>query len=407
MKRKIIVIGGGAAGFFGAISAKIHFPESEVIILEKNRTVLNKVRVSGGGRCNLTQDDTKSFSELVSGYPRGQKFLRKVFEQWNHKQTADWFRGQGVALKTEPDSRMFPASDSSETIIDCLYAAITKHRIQIHTSCGVSSIEKTENGYKVLLQNKEEMLADRILITTGGNPQALGYQWISQLGHQISPPVPSLFTFNIPDSPFKELMGVSVSNALVKIAGTKLSQEGGLLITHWGLSGPAVLKLSAWGARVFAEHQYQFKALINWNADLKSITLQEELIANRKLMALKLVEANPLHGLPNRLWRTLTSLASIPPTMRWADIPTKNLNRLVEKLTNFEVEISGKTTFKEEFVTCGGVVLNEVNPNTLESLKCTGIYFAGEVLDIDGITGGYNFQSAWSTAWVAGKNIGN
>lgn len=402
----IIVVGGGAAGFMGAITAAETFPEAKVTILEKSRTVLGKVRVSGGGRCNVT-NAAPSIPELVKGYPRGAKFLRPLFEVFNNQHTIEWFESRGVALKTEPDGRMFPTTNDSETIIDCLLKAAQNARVQVRTSAGVTQIEPQDKNFKITLQSGEAIDCQRVLITSGGHPQLSGYDWLAQLGIEIVLPVPSLFTFNVPKIPLKDLMGVSVGAVGVKMAGSKLTETGPLLFTHWGVSGPAVLRLSAWGARELSDKNYQFVSLINFT-NRKPNEIQEQLTDFQRDVAWKgkFVPTQAPFGLPQRLWKQLVELSNIPDTMRWADLPAKNLHRLVEHLTNFQLEVQGKTTFKEEFVTCGGVNLNGLHAKTLESRQVPGLFFAGEVLDIDGITGGYNFQAAWTTGYVAGKNMG-
>lgn len=402
---QIIVIGGGAAGFMGAITAAESFPLAKVTILEKNRGVLNKVRISGGGRCNVT-NAAPTIPELVKGYPRGAKFLRPLFEIFNNQHTIQWFEKRGVTLKTEPDGRMFPTTNDSETIVDCLIKSAQRANVNIRTSTDVVEIIKTEAGFDVLLRTGEIIPATAVLVTSGGHPQLSGYEWLLKAGATIEAPVPSLFTFNIPTSPLKELMGVSVGNTAVKMAGSKLSETGALLFTHWGISGPAVLRLSAWGARELSSKNYQFISLINFT-NKKSNEVMQQLVDFQRDAAWrgKFVATQAPFGLPHRLWKQLVELSNIPDTMRWADMPAKNLNRLVEHLTNFQFEVQGKTTFKEEFVTCGGVNLNGIHPKTMESRDVSGLFFAGEVLDIDGITGGYNFQAAWTTGYIAGSHL--
>jgi predicted Rossmann fold flavoprotein len=405
-KKHIIVIGGGAAGFFGAISAATHFPDAQVTILEKNRTVLNKVRISGGGRCNVTHAcfDDKALSKF---YPRGGSFLRPLFKQFNANDTVEWFEKQGVKLKTEADGRMFPITDSSETIIDCLLKNIRQKHILVKTSEGVKAIQPPKkNGFwEIELLSGAKIEADAILITSGGNPQTTGYQWLADLGLKIIEPVPSLFTFNVPNSPFLSLSGVAVPQASVRIAGKKLMQTGALLVTHWGFSGPAVLKLSAWAARELAEMNYQFTLLINWLGEVTETQLRENLAEYKKQNPKKQIASNALFNLPSRLWKMLTQLSEVGEELRWIDISPKQLNKLVENLINCPQQVNGKSTFKEEFVTAGGIDLAEINPETMESKQHKGLFFAGEVLDIDAVTGGFNFQAAWTTAFVAGKNM--
>ncbi len=405
MQQQIYIIGGGAAGFMAAITAAETFTDAKVTILEKNRTVLNKVRVSGGGRCNVT-NGAESVALLCKGYPRGAKFMRKPFEQFNNQDIVKWFASRGVQLKIEPDGRIFPVSDNSQTIIDALTQAADKANVSVRLSAGLSRINVLEVGFELELLTNEKRYANQVIVTTGGNPQRSGYDWLANLGHSIVPPVPSLFTFNVPSPTFHELMGVAVQNAKIRIAGSKLESTGPLLFTHWGLSGPAVLKASAWGARELADRNYEFMALVNFTDFQSNEAARLELTKNRTDLQFrnKLIKSQAVSSLPSRLWAKLVAMSDIPDTMRWVDLPAKNLNRLTEYLTNCAFEVRGKTTFKDEFVTCGGIDLSEIDGNTMESKKHKGLFFAGEVLDIDGITGGYNFQSAWTTGYLAGKN---
>ena len=401
-----IIIGGGAAGFMAAITAAESFPDTKVTILEKNRTVLNKVRVSGGGRCNVT-NAVASIADLCNGYPRGAKFLRPLFQKFNNHDTMKWFEDRGVRLKAEPDGRIFPKSDDSQTIIDCLQNEAYRLKINVETSVGVNKIEIVENGFELKLLNGSCILADKVIVASGGHPQQTGYEWLTKLGIKTEAPVPSLFTFNVPNSTFHELSGVAVPNTKIKIAGTKLEDRGPMLFTHWGLSGPVVLRTSAWGAREMNQKKYEFTVLANFSNFVSNEAARVALSNFRTDIQWrqKLVHAHSVDGIPSRLWKMLVQLAEIPAETRWADLPAKNLNRLAENLTNFLFSVKDKTTFKEEFVTCGGVSLSEINPETMESKKVKGLFFAGEILDIDGITGGYNFQSAWTTGYIAGKNV--
>ncbi|WP_018477891.1 BaiN/RdsA family NAD(P)/FAD-dependent oxidoreductase [Pontibacter roseus] len=406
---QVVIIGGGAAGFFGAIACAEAKPQLQVTLLEKTNKLLSKVRVSGGGRCNVTHSCFVP-SIFSQHYPRGAKLLKDAFKTFGAAETVAWFEKRGVKLKAEPDGRMFPVTDSSETIIDCLLQAARKAGVQIKTGMGVERIEPQTgaNGnpfFLLHLSNGSTLLADRLLVSTGGNPKLQGYDWLRELGHAVQEPVPSLFTFNVPASPLKELQGIAVPHARVRIAGQKLEYEGPLLITHWGYSGPAVLKLSAWGARVFHEQNYHFTALINWIPERSEESLREQLQSYRKAHPKKLVSSNPLFGLPQRLWKALAGMAEIPDDTKWAELPARNTNKLVESLLRTSVEVKGKTTFKEEFVTCGGIDLSQVNKRSMESQRLPGLYFAGEVLDVDGITGGFNFQAAWTTGFLAGKAI--
>lgn len=401
---KVAVIGGGAAGFFAAIQAKTNFPEANVFLFEKSQKVLAKVKISGGGRCNVT-NGCSSVSELIKGYPRGEKKLKSLFYTFNNLDTQAWFTQRGVALKTEEDGRVFPKSDSSQTIIDCLFEEINQLQIPVKMGKEVVSLKPFSND-KIEIQFKGESNTeqfDKVIVASGGSPKLTGLKWLEDLGHNIETPIPSLFTFNIPKNPIKELMGLSAPNALVKIQGTKLSSQGPLLITHWGLSGPAVLKLSAFGARILYDLNYQYKIQVNWvgnkNAEDVKLQLEEELISFPK----KQIGNVKVFGFANRLWHFLVSKSGLSIDKIGQEIGKKQINKMIEVLTNDIYEVSGKTTFKEEFVTCGGVSLDSVDLQTMQSKVVKNLYFAGEVLDIDGITGGYNFQAAWSTGFVAGK----
>ena len=401
---QIIIVGGGASGFMAAITAAETFSDASITILEKNKTVLNKVRISGGGRCNVTHkpSDLRFF---IKNYPRGEKLLRKLLHNFDAQATVDWFEKRGVSLKTEVDGRMFPVSDSSHTIIECFLKTARKLNINIRTSTGVKSYSSnSENGFSVNLDNGESLQADKLLIATGGYPKLSSFDWISE--HDIVTPQPSLFTFNTPNNYLLPLAGVSVQDVLVKINGTKYEWRGPLLITHWGFSGPAVLKLSAWGARDLAEKSYQFICKINWVPDLNEQQVREFLIGEKTKTPKQLITSHAKFGIPSRLWKAFADQAEVSEGLIWSEVSHKILNRMTELLTNSQFEVNGKTTFKEEFVTCGGVSLSDINYETLESLKTPGLFFAGEVLDVDGITGGFNFQNAWTTGYVVGKEIG-
>lgn len=405
---KVVVIGGGAAGFFGAIACAQANAAAEVLLLEKSNKLLAKVRVSGGGRCNVTHHCFVP-SILARQYPRGAKQLKEAFKIFGAAETVDWFAQRGVQLKAEADGRMFPVTDNSETIVNCLLQEARRVGVQVRSGASVTHIEPVTNAdrsrFILHLSSGESITADKILVSTGGNPKDTAYDWLRALGHLVQEPVPSLFTFNVPGSPLLELQGVSVPKAKVQVAGQKLTYEGPLLITHWGYSGPAVLKLSAWGARIFHDLRYTFTALISWVPEFTEETLREQLQHYRQAHPKKTVATNALFGLPQRLWKSLTQLAEVPAEIRWADLPAKNANRLVEALLRMPADVKGKTTFKEEFVTCGGIDLTQVNMRTMESRLQPGLYFAGEVLDIDGITGGFNFQAAWTTGYLAGISM--
>lgn len=400
---KVAVIGGGAAGFFTAISVKDHYPNAQVMLFEKSTKVLSKVKVSGGGRCNVTHACFE-ISELIKNYPRGAKFLKKSFHQFNVNDTIDWFDRMNVHLKTEADNRMFPISNSSQTIIDCLVNRFDSLGCILKLQSSVSKIKPSSNhGVLELVVNNQNMVFDKIIIATGGSPKIEGLQWLKEMGHQIEKPVPSLFTFNMPKHPITALMGTVASNAKVRIEGEKLESQGPLLITHWGMSGPAVLKLSSFGARKLTEKNYQFNILVSWlgqHNEEEIRNLLKKQIANHSLAQVSNFKTPEI---PKRLWAYLIQKLDFEADKRWCDFSKKELNRLVNVLVNDSYTINGKTTFKEEFVTCGGVSLSDVNPNSMESKKVPGLYFAGELLDIDGVTGGFNFQAAWTTGFIAGK----
>jgi predicted Rossmann fold flavoprotein len=400
----LIVIGGGAAGFYGAIQAAEKKTDFKILILEKSNKLLSKVRISGGGRCNVTHHCFDPI-KLSHHYPRGEKPLRTIFKKHDASQTKDWFESKGVKLKVEGDGRMFPESDSSQTIIDCLMNEVLRKKIQIETGEGVIRIEKQPTGFSLETLTGKKYLTKQILIATGGNPNKQAYDWIEALGHTVVAPIPSLFTFNDSEKKFNDLMGVSVPAAEVRIAGTKFSQTGPVLITHWGLSGPAVIKLSAWAAEYLHEVHYEFTALVSWTGPQKEDDMRQKLSDHKKERPKQKVLSNPLFGLPQRLWFRLCELSEIDENRIWAELPQKNTNRLMEFLIRCPFQIKGKTTFKEEFVTCGGVDLKEIDLERMESKKVPGIYFAGEVLNIDGETGGFNFQGAWSTAYVAAQSL--
>lgn len=412
MQKHLVVIGGGAAGFFCAINAARLNPLLKVTILEKSNKVLSKVKVSGGGRCNVTHNCFE-IAELIKRYPRGQNFLKKAFHWFSTKDTIDWFNERGVALKTEADGRMFPITNTSQTIIDCLIKETTKYSVEIKLGFDVVSIEmlsedKTEQSTSVMelkAANNKSITCNYLCIASGGYPKALQFEWLKKIGHTIESPVPSLFTFNIPNHSITQLMGVSVEQAQIKIVGSKLNNSGPLLITHWGLSGPAVLKLSAYGARELSNTNYHFKILVNWLMQYNEQTLKDEWQHLRQQYSSNKIHNKNPFGLPNRLWTYLVASSDINENLRWADVNSKQQNQLIKNLTAQEFEVKGKTTFKEEFVTCGGVKLAEVDANTMQSKIAPNIYFAGEVLDIDGITGGFNFQNAWTSGFIAAKAI--
>lgn len=403
MSKKLIVIGGGAAGFFCAVNAARMHPNLEVLILEKSNKLLSKVKVSGGGRCNTTHACFE-IGDLVKKYPRGQQFLKKSFHWFYTNDTIEWFEERGVQLKTEQDGRMFPDTNDSQTIINCLLQEADKYGVKVQLQTEVTFV-KVNDGFQLLTANGKTFQCQWLCVATGGYPKASMFEWLISLGHQIETPVPSLFTFNLPKHPITALMGVAVERTQVKINGTKLVEEGPLLVTHWGLSGPVVLKLSAWGARQLADTSYQYQITVNWVPDYHENSLREAWHGIRtSLSAQKLVNRNPF-GLPSRIWVFLLETAGINPEIRWADLASKDQNKLIQLLTGHSFQVNGKTTFKEEFVTCGGIKLSEIDANTMMSKKIPNLYFAGEVMDIDGVTGGFNFQNAWTSGWIAAKHV--
>jgi predicted Rossmann fold flavoprotein len=405
-EKTLIVIGAGAAGFFCAVNAARRDRSLKVIIVEKTNKLLSKVRVSGGGRCNVTHA-CFDIAEMSKRYPRGSNFVKKAFHQFFTTDTIHWFEERGVKLKTEKDGRMFPVTDSSQTIIDCLLKESNKYSVEIMMRSEVKGITTSEGRFHVQLDGGRTLTADHVCVASGGYPKKELFDWLLATGHSLEKPVPSLFTFNVPNHPLNELMGVSVNHVTIKIAGTKLEQEGPLLITHWGLSGPAVLRLSAWGARELAEKQYDFTVRINWMGDKKynEQRLKVEWKHFREIYAAKKLANQNVAELPSRLWEYLLVASGVSKEMRFADIPGKAENVLIKNLVDFNLPVKGKTTFKEEFVTAGGIRIGEIDPNTMMSKLCPGLYFAGEVMDVDGITGGYNFQHAWTSGWVVGKSI--
>jgi hypothetical protein len=382
----LIVIGGGAAGIFSAISAKTANPGAKVALLEKSAVLLAKVRISGGGRCNVTHSCFDP-AVLIHHYPRGGTELRGAFHRFQPRDTINWFESRGVALKAEEDGRVFPVTDSSETIIQCLLGEAKQLGIEIFLRQRLETISKTDKGFQV-----GSFQTRKLILATGSG--ADGHLWAQNLGHTIQKPVPSLFTFNVPTSPLKELSGVAVESAELKILG--LTQRGPLLITHFGFSGPAALKLSAWGARELHEKEYRAELMINWLPDVPVLERLREL---KKVAPQKILSSENLFQLPKKLWKTLVS-----DERRLNDYSMKEIEAFAQKLQKDVYQVDGKTTHKEEFVTCGGVTLKEVHFKTMESKVCPGLYFAGEVLDIDGVTGGFNFQNAWTTGYLAGHS---
>lgn len=401
---KIVIIGGGAAGFFAAIRNKELYPDNEVVILEKNNKLLSKVKISGGGRCNVTHACFNP-QELVKFYPRGAKELLSPFHQFNPTQTVEWFEARGVKLKVESDNRMFPESNDSQTIVDCLLQSAQRAGVQIRLNQNVKNILAfSENQWKIETTT-HTFVADKIFVAAGSSPSM--WNLLEKLGHKIISPLPSLFTFNIEDERVQDLAGVSVEKVVASVEGTKLKEEGAFLITHWGVSAPVILRLSAWGARILAEKKYEFHLIINFLATQNAEQAKAELQLQKADFPKRQISAHTFFQLPMRLWKKLVAAAQIPETLIWADISKKQLQNLAEQLTQARFQVKGKSTFKEEFVTCGGVSRKEIDFKTMESKMAKGIFFGGEIIDIDAITGGFNFQAAWTCAWIAGGNMGN
>jgi predicted Rossmann fold flavoprotein len=402
-KKRLAVIGGGAAGFFCAITAARMNPTLEVIIIEKTSKLLSKVRISGGGRCNVTHA-CHSIPEMSKKYPRGEHFVRKAFHQFFTDDTIQWFLERGVMLKTEEDGRMFPEANTSQAIIDCLVREVNSYGIEIMLNAQVSGISFGKT-FHLDMVGRPAIQADFVCIASGGYPKSSMFDWLKNIGHTIVDPVPSLFTFNMPGDEITSLMGVSVPLAKIKIVGTNLQQEGPLLITHWGLSGPAVLKLSAWGARWLYEKSWEFEITVNWVPGMNEQQVHEKLKSLRfERASQKLVSKNAF-GLPQRLWDHLLERSISRKDIRWADLTIKDQHLLARNLSSCSFSIKGKTTYKEEFVTAGGVQLSEIDPNTMMSKKVPNLFFAGEVMNVDGITGGFNFQHAWTSGYIAGMKI--
>ncbi|HEV9038616.1 MAG TPA: NAD(P)/FAD-dependent oxidoreductase [Puia sp.] len=401
----LIVIGGGAAGIFCAVNAARLRPGLRVIVLEKTGKLLSKVKVSGGGRCNVTHA-CFDIADMAKKYPRGGHFVRKAFHRWFTTDTIEWFASRGVELKTEADGRMFPVTDSSQTVIGCLLREAERLGVEIWMHAEVRGVQPANPGFSVRLADGREILGDYVCIACGGYPKAPMFDWIRALGHSIEDPVPSLFTFNMPGDAITQLRGVSVGEAQVKIG--RLVERGPVLITHWGLSGPAVLRLSAWGARELAGLGYNFSIVVNWVPELNELELRERLQELRYEWGAKMLgSVVPFAGIPRRLWEYWLDSSGIRKDIRWADLAARDQNRLAGLLAAGNFIINGKTTFKEEFVTAGGVRLAEVDPATCQSRKVAGLFFAGEILDVDGVTGGFNFQHAWTSGWVVADTIKN
>lgn len=410
--KRLIVIGGGASGFFCAVNAARLCNNLEVIILEKSSKVLSKVKISGGGRCNVT-NHCFEVPSLINNYPRGKQFLKRELFQFTPKDTIDWFESRGVPLKIEQDGRVFPKSDRSDSIIDALISEARNFHVKIDLNTKVTDIKNVDGQWILncsstnVVDENRTINCDFICVACGGFPKIIQFDWLNSLGHSVINPVPSLFTFNIPDKSLNSLMGVSLPKARVKILGTKLKEEGPIMITHWGLSGPVILRLSAWGAKILEELNYSFYIHVNWLNDQEESQIREswQNIRNQ-YSAQKMIDKNPFN-LPKRLWLYLLSKAEIPIDMYWSKLPAKNQNKLIQLMASDTYQVQGKTTYKDEFVTCGGIDLSQIDNQTLESKIHDHLFFAGEVMDIDGITGGFNFQHAWASGWIVAQSIAN
>jgi len=409
-KKKIVVVGGGAAGFFCAIQVAELHPDWEICILEKSNKLLSKVKVSGGGRCNVTHA-CPEIETLLKKYPRGARFLKKAFYQFATLDTIEWFKKNGVDLHTEKDGRMFPTTNNSDTIIDCFLRKVHQYQIKVLTGQEVVQVEKMNNSsdsnFILTLASEKKITAVAICLATGGMLKSDKLNWLTTLGHTIVAPVPSLFTFNLVDKKITTLMGVAVENAVIQWKGNKITEQGPLLITHWGISGPAAIKLSAWCARELANDNYEGEIIINWTPEYNEATLKMEWINLRMDLGRREMGSKNPFNLPQRLWQYLLQEADIPFATKWADLKSIQQHQLIHSLTRTTLQVKGKTTFKEEFVTCGGVTLTEIEAATMESKLVPGLHFAGEMMDVDGITGGFNFQHAWTSGWLAAQHIGN
>lgn len=401
MNHDILIIGGGASGYFAAINAKIHHPDKKVAIIEKTSKTLSKVKVSGGGRCNVTHA-CSSIPEMLKAYPRGARLLRTAFQQFFTHDLIEWFELRGVRLKTEADGRMFPESNSSQTIIDCFENEIKRLNIPIYLREEIIELNKKDDIFHLSSKSGQQFQAQYVIMCSGGYPKKAHFSWLEKIGLKVEAPYPSLFTFNLPQHDITQLMGLSVPNAEVYIPSIKNKQSGPLLITHWGLSGPAILKLSAWAAKELAEYNYEFEFIVNFLPQYHADSLGNFLNNFKNQQSKSMISRSPFKEIPHRLWHYFLERTDIT-LGNWADIPKKKLFALAHLITQHSFKASGKTTFKEEFVTAGGILTPQINPNTLESKDINNLFFAGECLNIDGITGGFNFQNAWSTAFIASK----
>jgi predicted Rossmann fold flavoprotein len=404
MQKTLIIAGGGAAGFFAAINAAEQLPQWRIVILEKSQHVLQKVKVSGGGRCNVTHECFEP-KELIKNYPRGAKELLGPFHTFQPADTVEWFERRGIQIVAEVDGRMFPDTNSSQTIIDCFTNEAARLGVKVWTGCGIAKLDRVNDKWQALLTDQQTIEADAVIIATG-NANSM-WQIMQGLGHTLVEPVPSLFTFNIKDKRLDGLAGVASTHSEVRIEGTRFLAAGPVLITHWGLSGPGILKLSAWAARELAALNYDFIIRVTWDTRYTKDSLLEFLKEFKAEHSRQSVKSYSAIRIPNRLWQSLVDYLPKLNEMNWADVSNKQLEQLVDSLCNCQFQVSGKSIFKEEFVTAGGITLKEVDFKTMESKVLPNLYFAGEVLDIDAVTGGFNFQAAWTTAFLAANAIAN
>lgn len=400
---KIIVIGGGAAGFLAAITCKENNPDAEVTILEKSDLLLRKVMLSGGKRCNLSNAQ-KDLRQFVSNYPRGSKELYHLLHHFGPNETFDWFQSRGVQLKTESDNRIFPQSNQSQSVVNCLLKQAKDKNIKIITNCGLSELIKNSNEFNLTLTDNSKIECDAVVIATGGETESAGILAAKSLGHTIIKQIPSLFTFIVQDKIIEHLPGISIQDVIVSIADIKYKQRGSILITHNGLSGPAILKLSSFAARELYDKKYNFTCYVNWLPSLKPDEIITKIDSMRKSAAPRKICSQSPFELPSRLWASLSKSAGCEEILLWANISKKQVTRFGELLYRYPFRVNGRDTNRSEFVTCGGIKLSEIDFNTMESKLCPGVFFAGEILDIDGVTGGFNLQAAWSTGYIAGKS---
>lgn len=400
----VAIVGGGAAGFFAAINLKENYPDAKVVIFEQSKEVLSKVKISGGGRCNLSNACT-SIKELAGAYPRGGKALKKAFCSFDNMAAMRWFESRGVALVVQADGCVFPRSQNSQSIIDCFLEQTRALNIQIRLGCGVKAIVQAGSQLKLVFSGNPAPVKtfDKVIVASGGSPRRDGLAWLEKLNHKIESPVPSLFTFKMPDEPVAELMGVVVEKTIVGLQGARLKAEGPVLFTHWGMSGPAILKLSALGARLLSEAGYLFKIQINWTNERNQDEVATQLRCIVAEHGRKRLSNFRPYALPERLWEHLLKKSGLPAGKKWGELGNSGVNRLTSVLCHDVYEVNGRTRFREEFVTCGGVSLESIDLKTMQSKACRNLYFAGEVMDIDGITGGFNFQAAWTTAFIAAQ----